>query len=139
MSEPKAPKPTSKFTIPIATIFKDLNGADLTEPVLDVTGRPKYLMVEGKKTDEVLIQPVTLGLVLSSAVSSETKAEGVTLDVLDRLTLAKRFRDKDKAACEIKVSTCEQIKKLVAAHFERSPLLAGQALLLLGAEPNEDL
>ena len=139
MTDAKASKPTSKFTIPIGEALKDLDGGKLTEPILDAAGRPKQILDEdGKPSGAFHTQIVTLGLVLSSAMNSETKADGVTLDVLDRLTLAKRFRSGGKT-CEIKVSTCEQVKKLVAAHFNRSPLLAGQALLLLGAEPNEDL
>lgn len=113
-------KPTDRFTIPITSIFEDLDGQPLTEP------GPKNTIVQ-----------ITLGVVLSAAVNSDTKADGVTLDVLERLTLARRF--KKGADCTIKIDTCEQLKKLVKAHFSSSPLLAGQALIMLGVEPNEDL
>lgn len=109
-------KPTSKFTIPVAHVFVDLDGRDMKEPGPD-----------GPRS-------ITLGIVLGAAVNSETKVEGVTLDVVDRLFLAKKFRE---ATCELKVSTCEQVKKLVAKHFENQPLLSGQALMLLGDEPKD--
>lgn len=110
-------KPIGKFTIPVTQVFTDLDGREMKEPGPDGTTRC-----------------ITLGLVLGAAVNSETKVEGVTLDVVDRLFLAKKFRD-DK--CELKVSTCEQVKKLVAKHFENQPLLSGQALMLLGEEPKD--
>ncbi len=110
-------KPTNKFSIPTSTVFKDLDGKAMTEP-----------------GPEGGTRSVTLGLVLGAAMLSDAKPEGVTLSVLDRLELARKFRDKD---CEIKVTTCAAVKAIVAAAYAHAPIIAGQALELLGDEPND--
>lgn len=121
-----ATKPTDKFILHTSVVFTDLDGQPMTEP-----GKPEADGKPGPRTD------ITLGVVLAAVVNSDTKADGVTLDVLDRLTLARRF--KKGGECTVKVDTCEQLKKLVKAHFAHSPILAGQALELLGATVNDDL
>lgn len=116
-----ADKPTNKFKIPVGSILLTLDGDPIREPGPD-----------GKT-----LRDVTLGLVLGAALTSEAKAEGVTLTVLDRLELARKFRNAKEP--EIKVETLVGLKKLVAVAFEKSPLIAGQALELLGDEASKDL
>lgn len=118
----KATEPTNRFQIPIGTILVSLDGEKMTEPDPDSKGGKRF---------------ITLGHVLGAALLSDAKAEGVTLTVLDRLDLARRTRS--GKPFEIKPGTCEQIKKLVAAAFAHAPIIAGQALELLGEEASADL
>lgn len=113
-----ADKPTNKFKIPTQTVFLNMEGEPMREPGPD-----------GKERD------ITLGIVLGAAMLADTKVEGMTLTILDRLELARRFRGTKEP--EIKVSTNEQIKKIVTENFKHSPLIAGQALELLGDAPSE--
>lgn len=122
MAKSAAPAPTNRFTLPASTNLVNLDGEHLTEPDPDVPGKTRK---------------VTLGIVLRAALLSEAKAEGVTLTVLDRLDLARRFHT--KAEVSVKTSTNEQLKKLVVAAFGHLPILSGQALELLGEEASADL
>lgn len=114
-----AEKPTNKFAIPAAQALVNIDGAELKE-VLD--GAEK---------------PVTLGIVLANALLSDVKPDGVSLNLLDRLELARRMR-RGKAV-EIKVGTCEAVKKIASEAYRHAPLIAGQILELLGDEPSADL
>lgn len=111
-------KPTNKFKIPCKTIFIDLDNRDMREP-----------------SPEGGLRDITLGLVISQAMISDKHTEGVSLTLLDRLEIARRVRFSPEP--EFKVSTCEAIKKVIASVYENSPLIAGQALQLLGDEPKE--
>ena len=118
----KVSEPTNCFALPIKTVLKNLEGQPLTEPDPDVKGG---------------VRTITLAHVLGAALMSDAKAEGVTLTVLDRYEIARRIRSgKD---VEVKVSTCEQIKKLVTSAFSHAPIIAGQALEMLGEEASADL
>ena len=111
-------KPSNRFTLPCKTVLLGLDGEPLTEPTPDKTG----------------VQEITLGLVLSAAINVDKMPEGVTLTILDRLDLLRRFKDAKKDP-ELKIETVLQLKKLVAERFANSPLLGGQALELLGDKP----
>jgi hypothetical protein len=115
-----ADKPTNRFKIPTSAVFITLDGEPMKEPGPD-----------GK------VREVTLGIVLGAALTGDAKVEGVSLNVLDRLTLARKFRDAKEP--EIKIETLVAVKKLVAEAFKHSALIAGQALELLGDEPTKDL
>lgn len=118
-------KPTNKFKIPTKTVLLGIDGAPLFEYVLD-----KY----GKPTDQT--KEITLGTILSNAMLSEKRTEGITMINVDRFRLAQRFRGAVEP--EIKVSVCEQVKKIVDDVYGNSALISGQALMLLGDEPSKD-
>lgn len=118
----KAPTPSNRFALPIKAVLQNLEGKPLTEPDPDVKGG---------------IRTITLAHVLGAALMSDAKAEGLTLTVLDRYEIARRIRSGKEI--EVKVGTCEQIKKLVTAAFAHAPIIAGQALELLGEEASADL
>lgn len=118
----KVSEPTNRFALPIKAVLKNLDGQPLTEPDPDAKGG---------------VRTITLAHVLGAALMSDAKAEGVTLTVLDRYEIARRIRSGKEI--EVKVSTCEQIKKLVSAAFAHAPIIAGQALELLGEEASADL
>lgn len=114
-----AVQPTNKFKISTSI------------PLLNIDGKPLREALEGVERD------VTLGVVLANALLSDVKPEGVTLNLLDRLTLARRFRAGKEA--EIKVGTCEVVKKIASEAYKHAPLIAGQILEHLGDEPSADL
>lgn len=114
-----AEKPTNKFKIPTSAVLVNIEGKGLTETV------------DGAE------KPITLGIVLVNAMLSDVKPEGVSLNLLDRLELARRFRNKTDP--EVKVATCEALKKIAAEAYKHSPLIAGQILELLGDEPSAEL
>jgi hypothetical protein len=118
----KASEPTNRFSLPIGTVLRSLDGVEMTEPDPDAKG--------GKRK-------ITLAHVIGAALMSDAKAEGVTLTVLDRLDLARRARS--GKPMEVKPSTCEAIKALVSVAFAHAPIIAGQALELLGDEASSDL
>lgn len=118
----KAQTPSNRFALPTKAVLKDLEGKPLTEPDPDSKGS---------------VRTITLAHVLGAALMSDAKAEGVTLTVLDRLELARRIRSGKEI--EVKIGTCEQMKKLVEAAFGHAPIIAGQALELLGEEASADL
>jgi len=160
-AEREASEPVDRFRIPTKTILKNLDGTDLVEPKLGPDGRPVTAMVfspdkktpylevlyndqgnptgEGRPLERPVMRPITLGTVLSSAMSADvSKMEGLTLTILDRLELARRFRD-DKKDCLVKVEHMAQIKKIVSEVFKAQTVVSGQALELLGDKPSEDL
>ncbi len=118
-----AKEPTSKFRIPCSQVLLSMEGDPMMEPTFDGEGR-----VTGQRQ-------VTLGLVLAASANVEQVPDGVTLTILDRYDLLRRFRGaKDP---ELKIETVIQVKKLVAERFKGSPLIAGQALELLGDAPSD--
>jgi hypothetical protein len=100
-------------------------------PILTIEGEPIQEPFEGG------LRTATLGHALANALLSDAKPADVTLTLLDRLILARRFRGEKEP--KIKVETALQLRKIVAEAYRNSPLVGGQVLEYLGEEPSENL